>query len=388
MPLTQVESAASAFQAPARLHTIAELNGIRGLAALIVFYSHALGYFAPDPRWGRVINAANSAARGFFPWVDVFFVLSGYLVTTILLRRRHSSDYYRTFYWRRILRIVPLYGVVLLAILVLFPNSGRYVLLATFFLANFNGLFNINFDGPFWTLGIEEQFYLLWPAVLHRRSVAQVRRLSLLIAGTVIVLRLLAALANHGNFTRTFFRLDGLAMGAWLACYFFDRKPAEAPRHREIFRFSLIFAVGATLATISGILAFFVLPTNYVPQAMEITGMVVAYTGFFGLLLVNPGRRGLQAILRTRFLRFFGLISYAFYMTHLYVIHLYDRWHAPLRTGDVQQYLLRFVVAFAITTALSLLSRYLIELPALSLRRFVLPPTIPPAETQLPLTEA
>ncbi len=388
MPLAQVDRTSHVASDAPRLHNIRELNGVRGLAAIIVFFAHSLGYIGPDPRWGPVINATNAVARAFNSWVDVFFVLSGYLITSILLRRRSSPDYFRSFYWRRALRILPLYAAALTSILLLFPHAGPYVLLSTFFLANFNGFFHISFDGPFWTLGIEEQFYLLWPGILHRRSIAQLRRLSLGIAISVILFRFAAALASHNNFNLTFFRVDGLAIGAWLACYFFERKPTDALRRRENLWFTGTLAIGAGIAILAGVLGTTMLHPQYLPRALAITGMVVAYTGFFGLLLAHHGQSGPQSLLRTRVLGFFGLISYAFYMTHIYVILLYDRWHVPLVPGDVPHYLLRFFVAFAATTALSLLSRYLIELPALSLRRLVLPPNVPPAETQLPLSRA
>lgn len=383
-PLT-VEATAPSAQA--RLHAVRELNGIRGLAALIVFFAHCLGFFAPDPRWGTLINTVNAVARSFNSWVDIFFVLSGYLITTILLGRRGSPHYFRNFYWRRVLRILPLYCVCLLVVLLFVPHSGAYVLLAAFFMANFNGFFRIAIDGPFWTLAIEEQFYLLWPTVIHHRSVTQLRRLALTIAITSAGLRFALALAGHNDFNLTPFRVDGLAMGAWLACYFHQRIPTPELCHRENRRFTLFLVAGAAIAVAAHWLTAGLRP-QYIPRALDLTGMIIAYTGFFGLIIAHHGHAGPQRILRSRFLGFFGLISYAFYMTHLYVLVLYDRWHGPVAAGDKQQYLLHFGITFLITTAVSLASRYLIELPALSLRRLILPPTVPPAETQLPLTQA
>lgn len=316
-------------------------------------------------------------------------MLSGYLITAILLGRRGGPHYFRNFYWRRVLRILPLYCVCLLAVLLLVPHSGKYVLLATFFMANFNGFFHIPIDGPFWTLAIEEQFYLLWPTVIHHRSVAQLQQLSLTIAITSASLRLLLALAGHNNFNLTVFRLDGLAMGAWLACYFYQRVPTPALRRRENRWMGLTLLAGVAVAIGAHLLGSGgILRPQYVPRALDYTGMVMAYTGLFGLIIAHHGEPGPQAILRTRTLGFFGLISYAFYMTHMYVLVFYDRWHGPVISGDYRQYLQRLVVTFLATTAVSLVSRYAVELPALSLRRLILPPTIPPAETQLPLTEA
>lgn len=372
-----------------RLKPVRELNGIRGLAALIVFFAHCLGYFPSDPHWGAIVNSVNMVARSFNSWVDIFFVLSGYLITSILLGRRGEPHYFRNFYWRRVLRILPLYCVCLVVVLLCVPHSGTYVLLATFFMANFNGFFHIPIDGPFWTLAIEEQFYLLWPTVIHHRSVAQMQQLSLTIAITSASLRLLLALAGHNNFNLTVFRVDGLAMGAWLACYFFRRVPTPTLRRRENRWMGLTLLAGVAVAIGAHMLGSGgILRPQYVPRALDYTGMVMAYTGLFGFIIARPGEPGPQAFLRSRTLGFFGLVSYAFYMTHMYVLVLYDRWHGPITPGDYRQYLLRLAVTFVATTVVSLVSRYAIELPALSLRRLILPPTIPHAETQLPLTQA
>lgn len=388
MPVQPAEVIAHPLGERSRFRPVRELNGIRGLAALIVFFAHCLGYFPADARWGPVINSVNRIARSFDSWVDIFFVLSGYLITSILLRRRGDPFYFRNFYWRRVLRILPLYCACLLAVLVIVPHSGAYVLLATFFMANFNGLFRIAIDGPFWTLAIEEQFYLLWPTVIHHRSVSQLKRLSLGIAITSAVLRLSLALAGHNNFNLTFFRVDGLAMGAWLACYFHQRIATPALVRRENRWMSLTLLAGVLVAIAAHLLGLGLLRPAYVPRALDYTGMVAAYTGFFGLMIAHHGERGPLALLRSHLLGFFGLISYAFYMTHVYVLVLYDRWRGPVMAGDLRHYLVRIAVTFFATTAVSLLSRYAIELPALSLRRLILPPTIPPAETQLPLTQA
>ena len=387
MAAPPVEVAVLSAPAMARLHAVRELNGIRGLAALIVFVAHTLGYFSPDPHWGAWINGMNTIARSFNSWVDVFFVLSGYLITTILLGRHGKPRYFRNFYLRRVLRILPLYCVCLLGALLIIPHSGRYVLLATFFLANFNGFFRIPIDGPFWTLAIEEQFYLLWPTVIHHRSVTQLRRLSLTIAIVSASLRLGIAMAGHNDFSLTFFRVDGLAVGAWLACYFHQRVLTPELRRKENRWMSLTLIAGAALAVGSHFMGTFLRP-QYVPRALDFTGMIIAYTGLFGLIIAHHGQPGAQGILRSRVLGFFGLISYAFYMTHVYILVLYDRWRGTLVPGDTRQYFVRLLVTFAATTAASLVSRYVIELPALSLSRRILPPTIPPAETQLPLTQA
>ena len=89
--------------------------------------------------------------------------------------------------------------------------------------------------------------------------------------------------------------------------------------------------------------------------------------------------------LRSRVLTFFGMISYAFYMSHLYVLRLYDHVRGPLAAGDDAAYWVRLGCVLAVTTGISLVSRYAVELPALRLRRFVLKRPAPEAETEQPL---
>ena len=112
------------------------------------------------------------------------------------------------------------------------------------------------------------------------------------------------------------------------------------------------------------------------------------YTLFFGstvAFLINHAGRRSTAIFRSPMLTFFGLISYAMYMTHLYVLDFYDYLRGTLNVGDNPAYALRFFSVLGITIVLCILSRYLIELPAISLRRFVLTRPAPSDPTAPPL---
>ena len=363
---------------------IRELNGVRGAGALIVFFAHALGTFPDAPAWGRVINGFDLFSRSVNSWVDVFFVLSGFFITSILLQRRSSVSYYHDFYWRRGLRILPLYVASLIAVYLLIPHSGPYIFLSAIFLANFTGFLHIPTDGPFWTLALEEQFYLLWPAVIRRRSVRSIGRLALGIAVVSALLRFVDAADRHNNFVLTVFRLDGLAMGAFLACYFEQRQADPQTRLRENLWFSGTLFAGVGLVVLAYLGGSFVDP-KYYPRALDLLGMVIFFTGLLGLIIAHTGERGPQAIFRSRVLGFFGLISYAFYMSHMYIILLSDRWRGPITTGDTRAYVVRLLTILMLTTGVSLLSRYVIELPALRLRRYVLTQPAPPPVVTTPL---
>ena len=147
---------------------IPELDGLRGIAILMVLLVH-FGMFQPQ-------GHAEAAVFRFFEmgWagVDLFFVLSGYLITTILLKAKTSAFYYTHFYIRRFLRIFPLYYVFLTGFLLVTLWQGAPVLEQVWYwsyLANFRIGLGHRIDGlsHFWSLAIEEQFYLVWPLVIR-----------------------------------------------------------------------------------------------------------------------------------------------------------------------------------------------------------------------------
>lgn len=365
--------------------SIRELNGLRGLAAIIVFLSHAVGMYPLSPGWAPAFHTSYRFFRGANSWVDVFFVLSGFFITTLLLQRRSSQSYFRDFYIRRALRILPVYVIALLLAFTTVSHSWRYVLVCSFFLANFASVLHVIGEGPFWTLAIEEHFYLLWPSVVHRKTVQQLARLSITTAVIVNLLRFGAATIGHHNFSLTFFRCDALVLGALLGCHF-TLNPLGGPRPRseQTWLWSA-FLGGLALVGLAYLYAPLRTRLPY-SEAVLAAGVSFFYTGWVGLLISNTGARGL-GFFRSRFLGFFSLISYAFYMFHMYIIVTYDA-HTRLRPGDLTGYLLRLLYILLGTILLSLISRFALELPFLTLRKRFLPSNVPKAETELPIVEA
>jgi peptidoglycan/LPS O-acetylase OafA/YrhL len=117
---------------------------------------------------------------------------------------------------------------------------------------------------------------------------------------------------------------------------------------------------------------------------IELSGITLTCCGLIGLCIAFTNSRWLS-ILRSPVLTFFGLISYAFYVIHLFIIQAYDHFSPTPIAGNMVAYGIRLVAILAISVGLSLASRYAIELPALSLRRRVLAHPEPPAETELPI---
>jgi peptidoglycan/LPS O-acetylase OafA/YrhL len=349
---------------------IRELDGIRGLAALLVFFHHLCFTSLEAAGWGAPVRALRTIFSQGSSGVDVFFVLSGFLITAILIESRKSSSYYKDFYWKRALRILPLYILVLVGVLLFMPDSTRYVILSAFFISNFAQLLHITTEGPLWTLAIEEQFYLIWPTVVRRRSIEQLRHWALGIGITAIVLRLVAAIFGHYNYHFTFFRCDALAAGAFLACWYLQRDPFRPYSRRENRAIRITFMAGAVLFALS------FLPTTN-PQlfsfvaASNLTGITFISGSIIAYVISHTGRKSI-AWLRSPLLTFFGLISYAMYMIHIYVMFSYDHLFGLPHPGDNLAYVIRILAVLAITITLCVITRYLIELPAISLRKYVL----------------
>ena len=370
------ETIAPPKSAPRRLYHIRELDGARGLAALMVFFHHVAFSTIEGGRWGHGLHFLQTAAAYGNTAVDLFFSLSGFLITSILLESRHRPAYYSDFYWKRVLRILPLYTLILLGVLIVSPAEWRGVLLSAVFLVNFGAMFHINMFGPFWSLAIEEQFYLIWPTVVRRRSVGQLARWAAMIAISVIVFRFISGLYNHHNYFHTFYRCDGLAYGALIACWFETRRSSPSARRLENIVLNASLLAGLALCTAATwYISAAAHPGNF--ASVFQTGVAITAAGITGRLIRDSGARYL-AIFRTPLLTFFGLISYAFYMLHLYVLEAWDHVRGLPAPGDDAAFLIRLISVLALSTAAALASRYLVELPALSLRKRVLKAPSPP----------
>jgi peptidoglycan/LPS O-acetylase OafA/YrhL len=363
-----------------------ELDGVRGIAAVAVFFHHLCFTSIEPTGWQPFILGLRSISQHGAAGVDIFFVLSGFLITSLLIRDRESPSFYRDFYWKRALRILPVYIVTLICVLLFVPHSGSYVLLSALFIVNFANVFHVETIGPFWSLAIEEQFYLVWPTVVRRVSVARLRNFLLMVITCVILFRfIIAATTGHHNYFLTLFRCDGLVAGALLACGFErrQRENLKPTAHDPLLLAILAFGILLWFSS-------FIVPTgaNSVAIGASIyqTAITLICSATVGLIIAHTGSKAL-GILRSAPLTFMGLISYAFYLFHMYVMEAYDHFR-PLVAGDTKAYWARFFFVFAITTGMALVSRYLIELPALSLRGRVLRKPAPEPESALPLFHA
>ena len=204
------------------------LDGLRGIAVLGVVIFHAGYYLVPS------LN--GNLLPGGFLGVDLFFVLSGFLMTNILLERKQT---YRRFYLRRAARILPALYVFLAAQLLYVWATGstlagnlRADLLVVTGIGNWGNVIGIPFPftmGQTWSLGVEEQFYLLWPlAVLflcRRRDPGTIRRVCLVGVVVSLVAKLVmlrAGIPTPQIYGQTEARLDDFLAGAFVATLWYE----------------------------------------------------------------------------------------------------------------------------------------------------------------------
>ena len=302
------------------------LDGVRGLAILLVL-AHNL---SPFESTRRLIDL--SAGLTFdFGWVGVqlFFVLSGYLISGILLDTRGAPGYYRAFFGRRVLRIFPLYYGVLFLCLVILPVLGLApdALLADRRHSVWLWTYLINWAEPlgaaiavfphFWSLAVEEQFYLVWPFVVSRTPPRRLLAVALALVVVAFASRLALRLAGAGEagpYMFTICRMDALGLGAAVAAVL--RIPELAgwvvQRRRAI-------AIGAGALFVGGLVATRGYPrTSFRDQTFGYTILALTFAALV-LLAVLDHRRGrgwIGAVLANAVLRSFGKYSYAIYMFH------------------------------------------------------------------------
>lgn len=359
------------------------LDAIRGIAILLVMVHH-LGVMVPTNALERAFDSATHLGR---VGVDLFFVLSGFLITGILLDTKGRPHYFRNFYVRRVLRIFPLYYAIVVFCLLVLPHF-HHPKVANFsrihgdevwywlFLQNYataavaqarHGILDVT-----WSLAIEEQFYLLWPAIVFWLSRRGLVRLcgALLLGGIVLRFALYRAGVNYFSiYVLTPCRLDGLVVGAWIAVTARSGGLLPLQRPAKLIGAAAILALGAI----------------YSVEGLEIDkagvfANVFAYTLWslvFGaglvLTLLAPTSSAFGRLMNSRFLIFFGLYSYGLYLIHLplraVIRDAVFRPGAFAKTGSVLLGQLIFYVlstAFAVAVALALYHWY--EKPFLNLK--------------------
>ncbi len=364
---------------------IPALDGLRGIAVLTVMIFHftIFGEMTAD-------NFLDAAYRGFIivGWsgVDLFFVLSGFLITGIILDAKESPHFFRNFYGRRFLRIFPLYYVFLaLYFFVIghfFPaftqqtvgQEAWYWTYTCNILAARQGYLDSTIS-HFWSLAVEEQFYLVWPLLAYLLSSRALLRTCLGLMVASLTLR--TVLVSHHAPFPVFYgltpcRIDTLAAGAIVALLLRGSTPREF----------LVASARKVLVAMTAVLAILFVwrhglhNHDAVVGTLGYTVVALTYSSLTLLAVMAPPTSSLTRWLSDPRLRFFGRYSYGMYVLHA------PLGHALLRAGIVIPRFPRvagshlplqalFIVGgIGLTTLGALVSWYLLEAPVLRFKRY------------------
>lgn len=301
---------------------IPALDGLRGCAILAVLLLHFTSTLAaPAGAPARLVKQAFSMG---WTGVDLFFVLSGFLITGILADARETPHRFRTFYARRALRILPLYYGFILLLFVVPPLVGARAYTTPLaeqlpywlYLQNFRPLTGpaLDFASHLWSLAIEEQFYLVWPLLVFTVSRTAALRVCLLCLAGAVAFRV-ASVFTVDDLRTVYFltpaRVDGLALGGAIALVM---RGSGGPRRLRRMAPAALALSAAVIAAAA------LLPSGFDPGGVYM--VTVGYTAlacFFGavLVLALEGPRFFPRLLSTQVLRFFGRYSYGLYALHV-----------------------------------------------------------------------
>jgi peptidoglycan/LPS O-acetylase OafA/YrhL len=341
------------------LKYVPELDGIRALSALIV-----ISYHMHDPVWGWLVGYLG---------VQVFFVLSGYLITTLALREEAERGRLclSAFYVRRAGRILPLYyltvGIYCLVIFGLGHSPYKQERLASelpAYLLYFQELpFFLGTDPPVfgqsWSLGIEEKFYLFWPLL----AFVLWRRRGVRYAGTIGAAAILASIPLFAplRVASCFYFYAQILLGCLLALCLNDRRG-----------FRGLQVLGTRWGAYASLVAFLALhfliphlprmPVPYVDQS----AYAVATCAFLASVLLGDGP--VQRLLRWGPLVFVGKLSYGIYLIHILCLYAAEML-APPNTGQIAVSVTAFVLACGLSIAVAYVLARLVERPCIALGR-------------------
>jgi peptidoglycan/LPS O-acetylase OafA/YrhL len=368
------------------------LDGLRGLAVLVIVWHNVTGVGGGI---GGTVLAKVYFAAAAAGWVGVtlFFALSGFLITGILLDTRTRPHAWRTFTARRALRIFPLYYAVLAVTFILQPLMGgvpswlvpdqTHQVWYWTYLVNWSEPFGRGGQGfaHFWSLAVEEQFYLLWPLLVLSVGARRLAALSALLVLVALGSRIWIlnsswdpVVASKAVYSFTICRWDALTLGAIVAV---------AARDRSWAAVLIRLLWPGTLVLLASVLALGAWRHGYGSRdwAIETVGqsIVAALSATVIALAISPGFGAPAACYRTLghpALRAVGKYSYAIYVFHFPLTHAVVRWlpKAVINAGglaSVAMFTATFIAVFAVSFAVALVSWRLLEQPALGLRRYL-----------------
>ncbi len=355
----------------------ANLDGIRAVACLMVFVAHIWDYLNnrqnihPAESWMYTNFIDGLGTTG----VCLFFVLSGFLITTLLLREKEARGTIslKNFYARRILRIWPVFFLVVFLGFVVVPlvsgnfsanETGKHLPWYLLFVNNFDQIatgftgFGNDSLGVLWSVAVEEQFYLLWPIVILFTNKRWFWFILLLVLISSVTFRI-SNTSNTDVITfHTFSVMGDLAIGSSIAWSVLYLKGINSARYRisSYITLILIFLLHNILLS--------------KPENAVLGRTVLAFS--FGFLIEDQVRneKGLFRFSSAKWLSKFGIITYGFYCFHLFVIMGMQKLNAVLGIKSISTavFAAEAIAVFLITAVICILSYRYFEQPILRLK--------------------
>src|SRR5579864_754138 len=387
--ISEVTSRRSSEVAAPRSDRMRELDGLRGVAILLVVSLHYItNSKTTNPGFGLLYHFAQAFRLGW-SGVDLFFVLSGFLIGGILLDARQTSNYFRTFYLRRVHRILPIYyaWLALYTAVCLFmvwrplnaveSSAGAVVFQALVHVLFLQNLVATGTAHPViahywisvaWSLAVEEQFYLVAPLLVRYLST---KRLAYVLVGCIVgapILRAVLCRYLPGGSSVIYVwmpcRTDTLAAGMLAAVAWRSDARFWLERHTAFLRSGLGVLVLGALAMLKW------LPSaagrSLWQAAFQFSWLAALYVCLMMLALLEPNG-GIAKVSRWRFLREWGRVSYCVYLIHLGILGLcHTVLLRSLPSITTWQGVLTTLLALGLTWSLARFSWRFFEKPLLS----------------------
>ena len=393
LPDTGIESRTREIRERVSRAHIPVLDGVRGVAVLLVMTLHFT--IMVPMTWGEraFFNVTNTGWAG----VDLFFVLSGFLITGILYDARGSDGYFRNFYARRSLRIFPLYYAYLTLLFVIMPmvhpvsvtadgvskQIWLWTYLGNILFARVDWAGMPGYTTHLWSLAIEEQFYLMWPLCVYLLSRSRLIQLCIALIVGAATLRIGFAIADAApvvSYAFTFARVDTLATGGLIAVLA-RGDVGRAWLSRYAGRILAASVIAIALVTISvGVRSggSYTLPAlDPIVQLVGYTAIALGFGAALTLVIASPATSFAHRVLTTKAMISLGKYSYALYLIHvpLRSILAHEVTHRggvlPRIAGSqLPAQILLILGGIAASYGLALVSWHLFEKHFLALKRF------------------
>ncbi len=344
---------------------ISELDGLRGIAILVVMVHR----FWPRSDQGVAADVAGAGWAG----VDLFFVISGFLIAGILLDTRGEGDYFRNFYARRVLRIFPLYYLFVIGVLIAFHSNPAFRESAGSPLWYLLHLGNVPegvlgndvpyFLGPVWSLAIEEQFYLTFPWLVYALDRRRLTIVLLAMLAVAPAIRIGTMLAYPGQeriqYLFTLCRLDTIAIGCLLAIAA-RTLDVDAARDRVLRLTMLAAGAAVVIGVVTGLDR-----TTAFGRTLGYSVVAVGCAAIVALVMLQRGAPS-TAWLRWSWLRYLGKLCFGLYLLHRPADTIVTAVAGRVALDGAALWLMPVKLGAAL--ALATVSWFLIERPFMSLK--------------------